>query len=143
MNIRLFPLLFLCGPAFAVDDAALAQCAAMADAAPRLACYDALARPAAAPAAPPAPGDFGLPKHRTAEERPRVTARIAGPFKEWEPGTLFKLDNGQVWRAVGEDRGYYPNIPDDAEVTITQSFFGGYTLEITAIRRKIKVKRIS
>lgn len=153
--------LFLVSGAAASTDPALAQCAAIADAGARLACYDARAnppapapapvpptapapeRPATAPAAPPAPGDFGLPKSTSPESRPRVTARIAGPLREWQPGTLFKLDNGQVWKAVGDDAGYYPGIPDNAEVTITQTFFGGYVLEIAAIGRKVKVKRVS
>lgn len=147
--------LFLVAGAAASADTALAQCAAIADASTRLACYDTLAgrsadapvaapaRPAEAPAPPAAPGDFGLPKKVPSGERPRITARIAGPLKEWKPGTLFKLDNGQVWKAVGDDAGYYPGIPDDAEVTITQSFFGGYWLEIAAIGRKVRVKRVS
>lgn len=158
-------------PAAAVDDALLAQCAAVSDAAARLACYDALARrPATAPSAPPAvpagpatptppavavapappvaapapaPGDFGLPKHRTPEERAGIIAHVVGPLREWEPGTLFRLDNGQVWKAASEEKGYYPGIPDNAEVTIQESFFGGYRMEIKAIGRKIKVKRIS
>jgi len=139
----------LAGPAVAADDAALAQCAAVADAAARLACYDALVRrpaspqPAATPTPPPAPGDFGLPRHSTPEERAGVTAHVVGPLREWAPGALIRLDNGQVWKVVGEDSGYYPNIPDNAEVAIKQSFFGGYWMEITAIGRKVKVKRIS
>lgn len=163
----------LAGPALAVDDALLAQCAAVSDGDARLACYDALARraapaapapsaalaspppaagtapapgpatpAAAAPAPSPAPGDFGLPRHRPPEERAGITARLVGPLREWQPGTLFRLDNGQVWKAAPEERGYYPGIPDNAEVAIKESFFGAYWMEIKAVGRKVKVKRI-
>jgi hypothetical protein len=165
-RLALLAAALLASPAFAIDDALLAQCAAVADAEARLACYDALARrPAAADRAPgsaapdapsaaaappaaaavpsPAPGDFGLPRPRAPEERTGITARIDGPLKEWKPGTRFRLDNGQVWTAVDQESGYYPGIPDNAEVTIKQSFFGAYWMEIKAVGRKVKVKRVS
>ena len=33
----------------------------------------------------------------------RFTAVIAGEFSGWEGGTLFTLDNGQVWKQQGRD----------------------------------------
>lgn len=137
----------LAGTAAAVDDTVLAQCAAVADATARLACYDALAgRPADPAAAPPVPGstpaDFGKPKPEPQEAR-SLDARVVGSVKGWGPGTVFRLDNGQSWKVIGEENAFYPGIPENPEVTLTKSLLGGYWMEIRAINRKVKVKRIS
>jgi len=122
----------------------LASCAAIADAAARLACYDGLAgRPADVPSAL-ATADFGIPRSKTApEEAPGLTAHIVGPFAEWRKGTVVRLDNGQVWKVTGDSRVYDAGVPENAEVTITHSFSGAYWMEIHAIKRKVKVKRLS
>lgn len=132
----------------AAAPASLQQCAGVDDASARLACYDALAgRPAAPvaalpPAAPaPSPQDFGKPA-RT-EEVSSIEARIVGAFRQWQRGTRIELDNGQVWKVTADEQAYYPNVPDNPEVVITRSFFGGYWLELKGVGRRIKVQRIS
>lgn len=145
------PTLFFCVAAAAVDEASFAQCAAVGDPTARLACYDALAGraaatvpPAPAPAAAPAPSaaDFGkpTPEPKTVES---LRARIVGTFREWQPGTVFKLDNGQTWRVTGEESRYYPHLPENPEVVITRTFFGGYVMEFRDVNGKVKVKRVS
>lgn len=134
------------GAAVGLQETALAQCAAISDATARLACYDALAGrpadPAAAPAAAaPSAADFGKPKTEQPEPA-SLDARVVGSVKSWGPGTVFRLDNGQSWKVVGDDSGYYPGIPENPEVTLTRSFLGAYWMEIRAINRKVKVKRI-
>jgi hypothetical protein len=125
------------------------NCAAIADPAERLACYDSAQRPRseppAAPAvpAPAAPAQdsadrFGLPEASAAS----MTARIVGPFAEWRKGTLVRLDNGQVWKVMDDKSAYYPRLPDNAEVEITRGMFG-YRMEIKAIKRSIYVRRVS
>jgi hypothetical protein len=151
----LAPILLACAtPALAaIDDASFAQCAAVTDPTARLACYDALAgrvpasvtpAPASATATDPAPSaaDFGKPKSapKPIESLP---ARIVGTFREWQPGTVFRLDNGQTWRVTGEDSGYYPHVPENPEVVITKTFFGGYVMDLRDVSRKVKVKRVS
>jgi len=142
------------GSAIAADDDARAQCAALEEPAARLACYDALtsqsSRPAApalpaAPAVPAAPAgapddtdSFGKP----AKSGGTLTARIVGMPKEWQRGTQFKLDNGQVWQSVDDSSEYYPNVPENPEIVITHGMLG-YRMEIKAIRRRVWVKRIS
>ena len=130
--------------ALATDEAALAQCAAVSVDAARLACYDALAgRPAAAPAVPgPTEADFGKPP-APREEVDRLRARIAGATKELRPGTIVKLDNGQVWKVSAETGSSYRGIPDDAEIVITKGWLGSYWMEVVAIKRQFKVRRIS
>jgi len=158
--MKLGGTVLLCGAllapvaAMAVDEAALARCAGMTDAAARLACYDTLAgRPAdAAPAPvpppaaspPPAAGAdaFGKPAP-VPEESLRLDAHVVGPLKSWKRGTVIRLDNGQVWKSIGDDSAYYPNVENNAAVTITRNFLGTYWMEIRSVGRKIKVKRVS
>jgi hypothetical protein len=139
----------------------LQQCAALQDPAARLACYDqaqqqreappeapvAPEAPAAAPApaapAPAAASERGIDGFGKPESAPdSMTARIAGPFKEWRKGTLIRLDNGQVWKCLDDKSAYYPKLPDDAEVEITRGMLG-YKMEIKAIRRSVYVRRVS
>lgn len=149
------------GASLAAGDAPLAQCAAVDDPAARLACYDALAgRPAtptatpsgaaaapasaAAPAAAPVPvptaggdDDFGKP-----QSEGTLKARIVGKFTQWQKGTVFRLDNGQVWKCVGEGSAVYPSVPENPEVEITHGMMG-YRMEIKAIGRRLWVRRVS
>lgn len=134
-------------PAAAADPAApdLTSCAAIAEDAPRLACYDRLAgrEPSVAPApAAGASSDFGREPKPQPTGPESITARIVGTFKEWQPGMRFSLDNGQVWKVEAGERGYYPDVPDNAEVTVRRSFFGAYWMEIHAIGRRVKVRRV-
>jgi len=153
----------------AVSSAALAaekkDCTAIADPAARLACYDENNRnmpvppePAPAPAAPapaegaaagaPAPAaaadaEFGKTRKEPAAERQSIRARILGKVTYWERGTEFRLDNGQVWKAIDQDSGNYPSIPENPEVRISRGLFGAFWLEIVAVNARIKVRRVS
>lgn len=155
-TILLAAALCACGSAAAAEPAK--DCAAIADAATRLACYDekhgaaapAAAAPAAAEGAPPAAtpaaaaDGFGLPpKPEPVESVKSIKAHIVGPVTSWERGTRFKLDNGQVWKVVGDESRYYQGIPENPEIVIERSMFGSFWLEIVAVRAKIKVKRVS
>ena len=150
-----------CGAAFGADSAK--NCAAIADPAARLACYDEqygkaapapapagapAAAPAATPTAPATPAtapasDFGLEQPKPVEVVNSISARLAGKITGWRKGTLFKLDNGQVWKCIDDDSRTYTGIPENAEVTISQSTFGAYWMDIVPVRARIKVKRIS
>jgi hypothetical protein len=137
----LLALALLCGSAVAgADDAELARCAAMNDPGPRLACYDALA--GRAPDAPTA-ATFGLPPPPPPPEAESVEARLVDAPRSWGRGTVLKLDNGQTWKIIGEEKGYYPDIPAGAEVVIAKGLLGAYWVEVRALNRRFKVKRIS
>ncbi len=151
-----------CGAAFGAESAS--DCAAIADPAARLACYDEkhgkatpapapvpaapVAAPAVPAAAPVAPGtapaaEFGMERPQPVQEVKSISARIVGKVPGWKRGTQFKLDNGQVWRVLDDDDRTYAGIPENPEVTISQSMFGAYWMEIIAARARIKVKRVS
>uniref|UniRef100_UPI0039C11B35 hypothetical protein n=2 Tax=Lysobacteraceae TaxID=32033 RepID=UPI0039C11B35 len=56
---------------------------------------------AVAPAAAPLPANVPAPAamHLGLEEGP-VNARVVGEVADWQPGTLFTLDNGQQWQVM-------------------------------------------
>lgn len=66
-------------------------------------------------------------------------ARIRGPFSGWSGDTLFKLDNGQVWRQrIG---GRYRYKADSPEIEIYKGRFG-YYLRVLKTGRQIGVRRL-
>lgn len=92
-----------------------------------------------------APEDrFGkaAPIKTESDEPKELKSKLAGRFQRWENGTVINLENGQRWKVISHDRGYYPDIPDNADVTITRSFFGAYWLVVAPTDRPIKVRRI-
>ncbi|MEM1435683.1 MAG: hypothetical protein AAGG11_16615 [Pseudomonadota bacterium] len=102
--------------------------------------------PMVSPAAP-APvltvEDFGDEQIRR-EERDanlgeRFRARIQGSFEGWEGKTLFRLDNGQIWRQrIG---GRYRYRAESPTVEIVKGRFG-YYLEVVETGRQVGVRRI-
>jgi hypothetical protein len=142
----------------------LATCRKIADDGARLACYDGLvpapstATPSAAavptpsaPASPPvdAASHFGeetVPRAkgevRADDASKELHAHIKGRFVEWAHNSIIELDNGQRWKVSGNDRGYYPNLPDSPEIVITEGTFGGYLLKILANGSSLRVTRI-
>ncbi len=108
---------------------------------------DQTPQPAAAatvvPEAPPAAADFGaetLPQQKAADTEPRsLRARVPGHFEGWQKNTLFKLDNGQVWRCVDDRSVYY--VAEDPEVTIKRGLFGSYWLSVEGLNSRARVRR--
>lgn len=121
-------------------------CSSMGDGAQRLECYDAMARRAPEPASP-APNSaekFGLPPAQAekSNEIGSIRSRLLGEFRGWQPGALFTLQNGQIWKCTGDDRAFYPDVPANPEIVISKSYLGAYWMEIAIIGRKVKVTRV-
>ncbi|MGQ0586927.1 MAG: hypothetical protein ACT4PK_06975 [Gammaproteobacteria bacterium] len=124
------------------------NCAAIGDPTLRLACYDKHFPPTLSGATPVAAPDdktnrFGMPTPEHDRPPDSIKTRIVGTVVSWKRGTQFRLENGQVWRATGDDTGHYTTIPDNPEVSISKSAFGAYWLDIVAVGARIKVKRVS
>lgn len=118
----------------------LRACRDLADPAQRLACYDALPLPE--PAVAPEER-FGNAAARQSDEPESMQARLAGPFKGWTRTTVFRLDNGQVWKVAGDGEAYFPGVPDNPAVTIRRNWFGAYWMKIEGVSLPVKVRRVS
>ena len=106
----------------AAQESALRSCRAVAAAAERLACYDAISLPAS-------------------NEPPKVIeTSIAGPFRGWWPKEKITMTNGQVWQVIDGSTGAV-NLTDP-KVTIRRDLIGGYHLEFEGANVYPRVKQI-
>lgn len=134
------------------DDGALRRCRGIADAAARLACYDALPLPAAgAPPAASRPASpvresaspslmerFGLETRRPQADR--IESHIPGLFTGWDKNSLIRLANGQVWKVV--DGSWLHGEWDNPKVTVRRGMLGAFYLDIEGESRAPRVQRV-
>lgn len=113
--------------------------APVAPAAPATSPTDAAAVPAAE-----APQDaerrFGLEQIEEANAD-RIDSRITGDFDGWWGGTVFRLENGQVWVQAQSGKSRYKGDPNP-KVTIRRRAFGSYRLQVEGSNKTIRVKRV-
>ncbi len=69
-----------------------------------------------------------------------IKARIIGEFNGWDGDTVFKLDNGQVWRQRIKSR--HDASMNSPEVVITKNWLGHYRLKIQETGRSVAVERV-
>lgn len=70
----------------------------------------------------------------------RLEARIVPPFSGWSGQTLFRLDNGQVWRQ--RIKGRYMFSGDDTRVVITRNLLGFYNMTLVSTGRAVGVEPV-
>jgi hypothetical protein len=100
-------------------------------------------RPQAPTPAAPAAGDraeFGLPARPTAPNIERIESRVKGRLVNWQQGTRFRLENGQVWQVTDDSRGWCEC--DNPRVIVSRGAFGTYFLEIEGKGNAPRVRRI-
>ncbi|HRP35811.1 MAG TPA: hypothetical protein PLI48_08020 [Gammaproteobacteria bacterium] len=98
--------------------------------------------PEAVPAAAPE-ADFGLEKSRAREAARQVDSirsRVPGLFLGWTGDTVFRLENGQVWKQV--ESGSFGMRLENPEVEISRGWFGGYFLSVEGLNRRVRVERV-
>ena len=74
-------------------------------------------------------------------DRSLITARIEGPFTGWDGNTVFKLDNGMVWKQAEGDTFYVKEI-NNPQVTVKPGAFGTWRLSVEGYGSKVRVKRL-
>lgn len=74
-------------------------------------------------------------------DRSEISARIEGPFTGWDGNTVFKLDNGMIWKQAEGDTFYLKEI-DSPLVTIKPGAFGTWRLSVEGYGSKVRVKRL-
>lgn len=92
----------------------------------------------AAPAAAVIDDRIGLDDNSNSDG---VTSRIIGKFNGWQGKTTFHLENGQVWRQVGNDKWSGVSL-ENPGMTIKPGFMGSWTLRIDGYNTTTKVKRV-
>ncbi len=69
-----------------------------------------------------------------------VKRRILGPFKGWTGKTVFRLDNGEVWKQRLGSR--YAISLESPEVEIKKNLLGFYEMKIVKTGRRVGVSRV-
>ncbi len=162
--MRVFALILLAATTSALaDDAGILRCRTIKDSAARLACYDALSVPSAAPAAaaqpkagtpsaaaaaapkaaatPPTPAQqFGMESKTPAAQLDAIESTIPGMFEGWGPNTVITLANGQAWQISDSSSGYIHM--ENPKVKIRRAFMGSFVLEFEGSSRIAKVRRV-
>lgn len=78
---------------------------------------------------------------KEATETPdRIESRVVGDISGWDGDAVFVLENGQVWRQRGDERG--TRQLTNPAVNIEKNLFGFYILEITETGQRLRVKRV-
>jgi len=68
------------------------------------------------------------------------SATIIGDFSGWQGKTLFRLDNGEIWRQKGASKYRYQG--SDRTVSLKQNWAGGWEMEVIATGKRVLVKKI-
>ncbi len=76
---------------------------------------------------------------REAQKDFELVSRISGDFSGWDGETVFRLENGQVWRQRLRGRYFYSG-PPQPEVRITRNYLGFYKLTVVETGKSIGVK---
>jgi hypothetical protein len=70
----------------------------------------------------------------------RIESRIAGSFTGWTGETVFKLENGQVWKQAAT--GYFTNVQLDHPQVVIKKLSFGYLLTLPGHGETVFVRRI-
>jgi hypothetical protein len=78
---------------------------------------------------------------RKAARETEILSRIQGDFSGWSGETVFRLENGQVWRQRLQGKYRY-NGPPNPEVRIYRNFLGFYMMTLVESDKSIGVKLV-
>jgi hypothetical protein len=86
--------------------------------------------------------NFGFPEPPvdSPEDSDALHAKVLPPFRGWSGKTVFKLDNGQVWRQRVSGRHTYTG--DDTRVIISKNRLGLYEMRLLDVDRAVGVRRV-
>lgn len=80
------------------------------------------------------------PEQKAEEREIEIAAKLMPPFEGWSGKTVFKLDNGQVWRQRKGGKLNYRG--DDYRVVISKNLFGFWEMKHIDTGLIVGVKRI-
>ena len=67
-------------------------------------------------------------------------ARVTGDFTGWTGKTIFKLDNGQVWRQ--RSSANYRHRGSDRRVTFKKNWMGGWEMTVVSSGKTVLVRKV-
>ena len=67
-------------------------------------------------------------------------ARLSGDFTGWTGKTIFKLDNGQVWRQ--RSSANYRHRGSDRRVTFKKNWMGGWEMTVVSSGKTVLVRQV-
>lgn len=70
-----------------------------------------------------------------------IVSPLIGEFTGWDGDTVFKLENGMVWKQNEKDR-YFVRTRVNPVVTIKSGLFSSWHLSVEGYNKSVKVKRI-
>lgn len=70
-----------------------------------------------------------------------IVAGIQGAFSGWRGDTVFRLDNGMVWKQAEGGTFYIPET-DNATVVIEQGVFNSWRLKVEGYGKTVRVERL-
>ncbi|MGH8160725.1 MAG: hypothetical protein ACRESR_00960 [Gammaproteobacteria bacterium] len=83
--------------------------------------------------------NFGNPPKSEQQESNRVESRIVGEFHGWTGNTIFRLENGQIWKQAGP--GFFRINLKNPKVVIKKLLIG-YVLKVNGYGKEVFVRRI-
>lgn len=78
---------------------------------------------------------------REAARETEIVSRIQGNFSGWTGETVFRLENGQVWRQRLQGKYRYRG-PANPEVKIHRNFLGFYMMTLVEADKSVGVKLV-
>lgn len=82
---------------------------------------------------------FGAPPEQPPSTVDQIESRIVGDFHGWTGDTIFRLENGQVWKQAGP--GYFETDLKNPKVKIKKLMIG-YVLIVDGYSKEVFVRRI-
>ncbi len=67
-------------------------------------------------------------------------ARLKGNFTGWTGKTIFKLDNGQIWRQ--RSSANYRHRGSDRRVTFKKNWMGGWEMTVVSSQKTVLVRKV-
>ncbi len=83
---------------------------------------------------------FGFESQVQTTTPDEIRTRYMGEFTGWSGRTLFRLENGQVWKQIDNSKLVWK--ASSPVVTIRKGAFGSFRLGIEGVNKTVKVKRV-
>ncbi len=84
----------------------------------------------------------GLAPQRAADDDAPIASRLVGTLDGFRKGTVFRLENGQVWRSVDGEAVLEGVTVEAPQVTVRRGFLGTWRLKVDGYNVSAKVERI-